>query len=197
MTTNGEWLFSKPFDEQVAWMNAEHVQQPVADASERITKQAEMLHMPESHESAAMQQIGQVIENTIKRGVYGDTDAQNADSREKLEADVYKAAEDMEMFYNGERFIDTRKIIGWLDRQAAITSHQWESYHNGMMCEWMAKTDELQAITDERWNKYIAEHLRADTLADDLLTANRQREQYRKKLSNVMDAVNEAYSVGS
>ena len=24
MTTNGEWLFSKPFDEQVAWMNAEH-----------------------------------------------------------------------------------------------------------------------------------------------------------------------------
>lgn len=24
MTTNGEWLFSKPFEEQVAWMNAEH-----------------------------------------------------------------------------------------------------------------------------------------------------------------------------
>lgn len=24
MITNGEWLFSKPFDEQVAWMNAEH-----------------------------------------------------------------------------------------------------------------------------------------------------------------------------
>ena len=24
MTTNGKWLFSKPFEEQVAWMNAEH-----------------------------------------------------------------------------------------------------------------------------------------------------------------------------
>lgn len=24
MITNGEWLFSKPFDEQVAWMNEEH-----------------------------------------------------------------------------------------------------------------------------------------------------------------------------
>lgn len=24
MTTNGEWLFSKPFEEQVAWTNAEH-----------------------------------------------------------------------------------------------------------------------------------------------------------------------------
>lgn len=24
MTTNGEWLFSKPFEEQVAWMNEEH-----------------------------------------------------------------------------------------------------------------------------------------------------------------------------
>ena len=24
MTTNGEWLFSKPFEEQVAWMDEEH-----------------------------------------------------------------------------------------------------------------------------------------------------------------------------
>lgn len=24
MTSNGEWLFSKPFDEQVAWMHEEH-----------------------------------------------------------------------------------------------------------------------------------------------------------------------------
>ena len=24
MTTNGEWLFSKPFDEQMAWMHEEH-----------------------------------------------------------------------------------------------------------------------------------------------------------------------------
>jgi hypothetical protein len=24
MTTNGEWLFSKPFEEQVAWMHEEH-----------------------------------------------------------------------------------------------------------------------------------------------------------------------------
>lgn len=43
------------------------------------------------------------------------------DTREKLEADVYQAADELDRFYCGEKFIDTRKIIGWLDRQAAIT----------------------------------------------------------------------------
>ena len=47
------------------------------------------------------------------------------DSREKLEADVYRAADEMDRFYCGGKFIDTRKIIGWLDRQAAITERYW------------------------------------------------------------------------
>lgn len=47
-----------------------------------------------------------------------------SDSRERLEADVYQAAEEMDRFYCGEKFIDTRKIIAWLNRQAAITEHE-------------------------------------------------------------------------
>ena len=50
-----------------------------------------------------------------------------SDSREKLEADVYQAADDMEMLYCGEMFLDTRKIIGWLDRQASITEREWHA----------------------------------------------------------------------
>ena len=43
------------------------------------------------------------------------------DTREKLEADVYRAADEMEEFTYGEKFINTNKILRWLDRQAAIT----------------------------------------------------------------------------
>lgn len=48
----------------------------------------------------------------------------NLDTREQLEADVYRAADKLDAFYCGERFLDTRKIIGWLDRQAAITEQE-------------------------------------------------------------------------
>jgi hypothetical protein len=46
------------------------------------------------------------------------------DSREKLEADVYRAADEMEKFTYGERFINTHKILRWLDRQAEITKRE-------------------------------------------------------------------------
>ena len=43
------------------------------------------------------------------------------DTREQLEADVHRAADEMEKFTYGEKFINTNKILRWLDRQAAIT----------------------------------------------------------------------------
>lgn len=45
MTTNGEWLFSKPFDEQMAWMHEEHQDGTLegdTDALER--KSADLIH---------------------------------------------------------------------------------------------------------------------------------------------------------
>ena len=115
-----------------------------------------MLHMPESHESATMQHIGQVIEDTVKRGVYGDTAPQNEDSRERLEADIYRAADEMEKFTHGEQFINVNKILRWLDRQAAITaeetSNAWEEYRDATqreIAELTAERDELQAKVDE------------------------------------------------
>ena len=60
--TNKEWLdylAQNAPDELAAWFDAERTESPTSET---------------------MQHIGQVIENTIKRGVYGDTDAQNADS---------------------------------------------------------------------------------------------------------------------
>lgn len=168
MTTNGEWLdylANNAPDELAAWFDAEHVE----------------------HQERALD---------------GDTAPENADSRELILTDLEKKTREWHDYdgnymriYSDVAYAQVKEL---LDRQAAITSHQWELYHNDMMREWMAKTvelqeqvDELQAITDERWNKYIAEHLRADTLADDLLTANRQREQYRKLFGMALDWAHE------
>ena len=68
----------------------------------------------------------------VVNGGAADVTTESCDSREKLEADVYQAADEMDRFYCGEKFIDTRKIIGWLDSQAAITEREQQ-----------AKVDEL------------------------------------------------------
>ena len=46
------------------------------------------------------------------------------DTREQLEKDVYRAADEMEEFTHGEKCINTNKILRWLDRQAAITERE-------------------------------------------------------------------------
>lgn len=90
------------------------------------------------------------------------------DSREKLEADVrewidiatYKA-------FTPERMLEV--MSHWLDRQAAITAEEtsgaWEEYRD-------ATQREIAELTAER-----------DALADDLLTCNKEREQYRELFS--------------
>lgn len=146
MTTNKEWLFSLPLEEQYAWMNAERTESPT---------------------SATMQQIRQVIESTVKRGVYGDTEPENADSREQLEADVRGTVP--------EWHVDM--VIGWLDRQAAITERDATKRHE-LFCE------TCEAESDKQIAELTAER---DNLADDLLVADKQREWYRKKFGKCID----------
>ena len=139
--TNKEWLdylaHNMP-DELAAWFDAEHA---------------------ESTTSATMQHIGQVIEDTVKRGVYGDTAAQDEDSREQLEADVRKIADAYNMDtqrHGTERFAHELyySIIHLLDRQAAITDAEWESeqaYINGGYKEWIADLEaQIRELTAER-----------------------------------------------
>lgn len=80
---------------------------------------------------------------TVRNG-----DSYNLDTREQLEADVYRAADELDAFYCGERFINTRKIIGWLDRQAAITERELCA-----KCEWPS----LAAQPDKEAYDRIAE----------------------------------------
>lgn len=71
------------------------------------------------------------------------------DTREKLEADIYKAADALDMLYCGEKFIDTRKIIRLLDRQAAITERDMLEKMKHVCAPDVADLDRLQAKVDQ------------------------------------------------
>ena len=122
MTTNRDWLFSLPLEEQYAWMNAEHQ------------------------------------DGTLD----GDTEPESEDSRERLEAEIES--------YSAFGIMDTitlDMVIGWIDRQAAITEQEIE--HDLMLAGRMA-------VEVER--KRIAE-----------LTA--EREQYRTLFGMALDWAHE------
>lgn len=142
--TNKEWLdylaHNAP-DELAAWFDAERT---------------------ESLTSETMQHIGQVIENTIKLGVYGDAAAQNADSRDKLEADAKRYIEHAadyayeDVLWADETFTLYDAIIELLDRQAEIIRAEDEAYCQECNNEQAKRVCELEAqiaeLTAERDN---------------------------------------------
>lgn len=117
-------------------------------------------------------------ENDVSAGAVDANDA-NAmqDSREKLEADVSNFG----FIMNLEGY-QLDMIHGWLNRQAAITEREL-----CRQCDWpslaaqpdyesqgriVALTNKVDELTAER-----------DALADDLLTCNKEREEYRELFS--------------
>ena len=200
-----------------AWFDAEHVE----NQERALDGDTE----PESSNTDAVSERYATAFKWLDRLSYGERDDEpnervvpaenvdevdNEDSRDKIEADVRKIVEAYNMDtqrHGTERFAHELfySIIHLLDRQSAITSHQWESYHNGMMREWMAKTEKLQAKVDElqelneyhalqyelasedadeKWNLYVAEHRRADINAAD-------REMHREAASALIDSITE------
>lgn len=100
-----------------------------------------------------------------------DADCESCDSREQLEADAFA--------YLQTAYITYPQIIELLDRQAAITAHQWESYHNGMMLEWMAKTEELQEQVDEMTAERVKLRSQICKLEDDLVGTSDERDNWK------------------
>jgi hypothetical protein len=109
-----------------------------------------------------------------------------SDSREKLEDDVG--------FIVKEGFVTYKSIIGWLDRQAAIT----ERKHLELACAFQLESDkritELQEKVDaltqanadyrEEWHRVCRER---DDLQRKLHESNRERESLRKQLGIAID----------
>lgn len=159
MTTNREWLYSLDVADLADWFDAEHVEHNERD--ERKAKAKSILNA-ESYKFASEPDAESYI----------DCGKVENDSREKLEADVYRAADEMEEFTHGEKFINTNKILRWLNRQAAITAEEtsgaWEEYRDATQRE----IAELTAQVDE--------------LAQQLTNARADCEQYRELFSKAI-----------
>lgn len=174
MTTNKEWLFSLPLEEQIAWLNAEHV------------------------DSLSESESGQRAQES----------APESDTREKLEADM------REYFshWMGGTSRTQAAIIGWLDRQAAITEektrYKWVTASAEEIAAWRSKAEKMKEqvyeLTAERdklqeLNEYHAlqyelasedcDRLQAqvDKLTADLNKEIYERERYRSKFGKCID----------
>ena len=115
-----------------------------------------------------------------------DADCESCDSREKLEADVYKAAEEMEEFTHGEKFINTNKILRWLDRQAAITANEVARERYDMERDLIAERDEWKTKCETRevaYKQADAERKRYSEQIDELTA---ERDELREKLSRAL-----------
>ena len=148
MTTNRDWLFSLPLEEQYAWMNAEHQE----------------------------------------RALDGDTEPENEDSRERLEAEIesYSAFDIMDT-------ITLDMVIGWIDRQAAITEREFRK-PNWSYCETCEALEKLTAERDELKGqvftlKVECDYLTSacDDLENELHKAKAERERYREKFGKCID----------
>jgi len=112
---------------------------------------------------------------------HGDTAALDAkDSREKLEAEISNFG----FIMNLEGY-QLDMIHGWLDRQAAITAHEYE-FARQLDRE---ATEFLQGKVDE---------LRAerDNLAADLAECEAERERYRALFGKALDFADEIIGLG-
>lgn len=90
-----------------------------------------------------------------ERALDGDTEPENEDSRERLEADVRNFAEKSGWLYP---MAGTRIVLEWLDRQVAITEEQtrckWVTASADEIAAWRSKAEKLKAqvyeLTAER-----------------------------------------------
>lgn len=147
MTTNGEWLFSMPIEQQLEWVNAEHQE----------------------------------------RALDGDTEPENEDSRERLEAEIdeWAAAMNLEGY-------QLDMIHGWLNRRAKIMERKMvemnQRYFDCVeqekkIAELQAKVDELTQVAESKRLSF-ADRIRFVNEIDELKA---ERERYREKFGKCLD----------
>lgn len=213
MTTNREWLYSLDVADLADWFDAEHAEQNERDELEAFAKRLEraahdklgvtlfgvdyvteefMLHVRDTL-TAERDEWKAKAENILNAESYkfaSEPDAESYidcgkvenDSREKLEADARALQTRIWRAGANSDGVSLTHIIELLDRQAEITEHELCK-----QCDWpslaaqpdyesqgriVALTDKVDELTAER-----------DALADDLLTCNKEREEYRELFS--------------
>ena len=107
---------------------------------------------------------------TREASVIGTVDSGEADSRERLEADIREKADEFERFMCGEGFINMPMILGWLDRQASITEREL----CGRCSPYATAKDYLDTI---------------DSLTAERDELDEMRERYARALNQIADAL--------
>jgi hypothetical protein len=150
--------------------------------------------------SATLTNYSEYIEDDIELCILWNTRADDApeqtvdscevfkfhDTRELLEADI--RAE-----YNGAIAHEADEIIGWLDRQAAITEREfWEGYANGNQWEahqFETKCNELTAERDELRKKLDEKQRVIDVQRDSFLKLEAENAELRRMLADAAEAI--------
>ena len=146
----------------------------------------------------------QVIKNAESYKLADDSRPQIIDSREKLEADVYRAAEEMEEFTHGEKFINTNKILRWLDRQASITEREVKERvnfslitqtANALFPDYQARVAELQERVDSLTAEVEAQRKRANDAERGVLSEEWYvcRDRYEDDIAELTDERDELH----
>ena len=115
------------------------------------------------------------------------------DSREKLETDIWAGCDHLTMLERGDVLVNvpSSRLLGWLDRQAAITER--ECFERAAKSDWlgqhlyaiMAENRELQAKVDKLYQS-------CDILRDKKLIAEREK----SKLQAYMKELNVRLEIG-
>lgn len=149
-------------EERQAWFDAEHVDAQSKAQSKTRPKLSELFGIlsDANDDLAPENDVSAKDMDANDENATCNNSGENVthDSREKLEADVRRAAEEMERFSFGERFINTNLILRWLDRQAAITRKTeqaaWIQQANGLIHEANAERDELKSYVEDATADY-------------------------------------------
>lgn len=172
--TNYEWLLQMGGEERQAWFDAEHV-----DDNDVLTRKNDVR-----------------VDDVCANDGFMDLDscthdvrtfASETDSREKLLADLEKQVRFWHD-YDGNfmriySYVAYAQVKELLDRQAAITERELCK-----QCDWPS----LAAQPDQEAYDRIAElTAERDALADDLLTCNKEREEYRELFSKSLTLADE------
>ena len=188
---NKEWLYSLEPHELTEWFDAEHTSNDTLGAKKVVS--AESVDANDAN-AASLKVLSDDTQNVTDDRETAETsnnyEADVTDSREKLEAEIrgkvaygtstllYPPSANKVTQYLPSLSLGT--VLGWLDRQAAITDAEWNREVDEHREAVERRANELQ----EQVDRLTAER---DNLAADLLTCNREREQLRKHLGIALD----------
>ena len=121
---------------------------------------------------------------TLKGDTFTGNMGEEADSREKLEADIREWCATFPTWNHAKEFCET--VFGWLDRQAAITKRECLDTRVNF-AERVGMGNKIDELTDER------DHLRrqVDMLNEQVIELTAERERYRERFGKALDLAHE------